>query len=176
MHAFWESGYGLSVDTLVAKLGTTRFALYSQFGSKQGLFERALERYARAVVAPNLGGLAPGSGRAGLEAYFERALSEAEARGWRTRGCLMANTMVELGVSEPRIASQTRAHFQRLRRAFARALDGARPGADARRRAAALAAFAQGLFVSARAGVSLAALRDAVSAQLDALAPREATR
>ena len=44
---FWVNGYAAtSMEDLVNHLGINRGSLYSTFGSKQKLYERALERYA----------------------------------------------------------------------------------------------------------------------------------
>lgn len=46
LDVFWRQGYeGTSVFDLTEALGITRASLYAAFGSKQGLFERAMERY-----------------------------------------------------------------------------------------------------------------------------------
>ena len=54
---FRLKGYSAtSTAELVEELGVNRKSMYAEFGSKQGLFEAALERYARhhlsAVLAP----------------------------------------------------------------------------------------------------------------------------
>lgn len=43
---FWERGYeGTSMSDLTDALGITRASLYAAFGSKEGLFQRAMDRY-----------------------------------------------------------------------------------------------------------------------------------
>jgi AcrR family transcriptional regulator len=61
---FWRHGYdGASLSELTAAMGLQRPSLYSVFGNKQQLFERAVERYRR-----------------GLAGYLDRALAEPTAR------------------------------------------------------------------------------------------------
>ena len=46
MELFWRQGYeGTSLADLTRELGVTRPSLYAAFGSKEGLFLRALDRY-----------------------------------------------------------------------------------------------------------------------------------
>lgn len=43
---FWEKGYeGAHLQELVEVTGLNRFSLYKEFGSKEGLFEEAFEKY-----------------------------------------------------------------------------------------------------------------------------------
>ena len=43
---FWEKGYeGAHLQELVKVTGLNRFSLYKEFGSKEGLFEEAFEKY-----------------------------------------------------------------------------------------------------------------------------------
>jgi AcrR family transcriptional regulator len=43
---FWRRGYdGTSLSDLTEALGITRASLYAAFGSKEGLFQRVMERY-----------------------------------------------------------------------------------------------------------------------------------
>ena len=45
---FWEKGYeGAHLQELVEVTGLNRFSLYKEFGSKEGLFNEALEKYSR---------------------------------------------------------------------------------------------------------------------------------
>jgi TetR/AcrR family transcriptional repressor of nem operon len=106
----------------VAELGVNRKSMYAEFGSKQELFEAALERYAAhhlsQVLEPVEG---PG---AGVEAIREAFGSYAEASdGWaRGRGCLLCNTAVERGALEPGAGRHVDAYLERLTAAFRQAL------------------------------------------------------
>ena len=46
MRLFWERGYdSTSIDDLVHAIGTNRPAIYRQFGGKEGLFLKTIEKY-----------------------------------------------------------------------------------------------------------------------------------
>ena len=64
MKVFWEKGYeGTSLDDLTQAMGINRSSLYSTFGDKQALFEKAIGRY-----------------RSGPMAFLSQALAEPTAR------------------------------------------------------------------------------------------------
>src|SRR5712672_80887 len=64
LEVFWRRGYeGASLPDLTAAMGINRPSLYAAFGSKEGLFRRALDRYAE-----------------GPAAYVREALDEPTAR------------------------------------------------------------------------------------------------
>ena len=116
---------GTSTAELVAELGVNRKSMYAEFGSKQGLFEAALERYDQrhltAVLAPIE---APD---AGADAIREAFASYASAStGWaRGRGCLMCNTAVERGAPGPGSGRYVAAYLERIAQAFRHALGNA---------------------------------------------------
>jgi len=65
MLQFWRKGYeGTSLTDLTEAMGINRPSLYAAFGSKEGLFQRAVERYL-----------------AGPGAFIARALEAPTARG-----------------------------------------------------------------------------------------------
>jgi TetR/AcrR family transcriptional repressor of nem operon len=127
---------GTSTAELVAELGVNRKSMYAEFGSKQGLFEAALERYNHehlsAVLAPIE---APD---AGIDAIREAFASYASASdGWvRGRGCLLCNTAVERAALDPGAGRYVAAYLDRLTKAFRHALNNGEksgqlePGAD----------------------------------------------
>jgi TetR/AcrR family transcriptional repressor of nem operon len=114
---------GTSTAELVAELGVNRKSMYAEFGSKQGLFEAALERYGQehlsAVLAPIE---APD---AALDAIREAFAGYASASdGWVSgRGCLMCNTAVERAALDPGAGRYVAAYLDRLTRAFRHALN-----------------------------------------------------
>ena len=127
---FRQHGFnGTSTAMLVAELGVNRKSMYAEFGSKQGLFDAALERYSTkhlsAVLAPIE---APDASVDEIREAFSRYASASEGR-FRGRGCLMCNTAVERGPLDPESGRHVTAYFARLTRAFRRALgNGQRAG------------------------------------------------
>jgi len=114
---------GTSTAELVAELGVNRKSMYAEFGSKQGLFEAALERYGREHLSAVLSPIE--SPDAGLDAIREAFASYAAASdGWvRGRGCLLCNTAVERAALDPGAARHVAAYLGRLTSAFRHALN-----------------------------------------------------
>ena len=131
MEIFRDHGFaGTSAEMLVQGLGVNRYSLYSEFGSKQGLFDAALQRYDEVVVARNFGPLeAPGAGIAEIRALLEffGSAGDGAASG---RGCLLCNTAVEFGPDDPSGAGFVQRYFKRLAKAFRRALVNAHRAGD----------------------------------------------
>ena len=158
MEIFRDHGFaGTSAEMLVQGLGVNRFSLYTEFGSKQGLFDAALRRYDEEVVERNFGPLeAPGAGINEVRALLELfgTAGEGPASG---RGCLLCNTAVELGPDDPSGAGFVQRYFERLSEAFYAALENAhgkgelRPSAEPRAEAGFFTASVLGMFVMLRA-------------------------
>jgi TetR/AcrR family transcriptional repressor of nem operon len=128
---FRRQGFnGTSTAELVAELGVNRKSMYAEFGSKQELFEAALERYAThhlsAVLSP------VEAADADLDAIRGAFQSYADASdGWaRGRGCLLCNTAVERGALDPGAQRHVAAYLERLTAAFRHALDNAQRSGD----------------------------------------------
>ena len=88
MEIFRDHGFaGTSAEMLVEGLGVNRYSLYAEFGSKQGLFDAALERYDADVVERSFGPLeAPGAGIEEVRALLEFCGSAGDNPGLG-RGC-----------------------------------------------------------------------------------------
>ena len=107
---------GTSTAQLVAELGVNRKSMYAEFGSKQGLFEAALERYNQEHLSNVLAPIeAPD---AALDAIREAFASYADASdGWvRGRGCLMCNTAVERAALDAGAGRYVAAYLDRTTR------------------------------------------------------------
>jgi TetR/AcrR family transcriptional repressor of nem operon len=126
MEVFRDEGFaGASAETLVASLGVNRYSLYAEFGSKQALFEAALERYDQENVANNFGPLeAPNAGLSEVYELLESFGTASESPAWG-RGCLLCNTAVEFGPSDPTGDGFIQKYFARLSSAFRNALGNA---------------------------------------------------
>ena len=128
---FRRDGYtATSTAVLVEELGVNRKSMYAEFGSKQELFEAALERYDEhhlsAVLAPLE---APDAGVDAIREAFAGYASASE--GWaRGRGCLLCNTAVERAALDPAARRHVDAYLARLARAFRNALENARRTGD----------------------------------------------
>ena len=124
MHRFWRHGYtATSIADLVASTGASRQALYSDFGSKHGLYLAALDAYRSQVVSPAFGRVEAGeAGLAEIWDYFEQQIALAEAGEQPGPGCLIANTMVESGPHDPEFMEVVQDHLERLTAGFNHAL------------------------------------------------------
>ncbi|MCY1405454.1 HTH-type transcriptional repressor ComR [compost metagenome] len=97
LNQFWAAGFkGSSVDVLVDSTGLNKHSLYQAFGGKAGLFLRVLERYLSSYAKGYMAIFAQQRGFAALSGYFHTVTSQIEPRG-----CLVVNTAIELGDSDP---------------------------------------------------------------------------
>lgn len=176
MEVFRDHGFaGTSAEMLVQHLGVNRYSLYAEFGSKQGLFDAALQRYDEEVLERNFGPLeAPGAGIDEIRALLEFFGSEAEGHA-AGRGCLLCNTAVEFGPDDPSGAGHVQRYFERLSDAFHAALDNAHDDGDllrsmdAREQASFFTAAVLGLFVMLRAKAPPAVIQSAARVAVEHL-------
>ncbi|WP_255326582.1 TetR/AcrR family transcriptional regulator [Sphingobium sp. EM0848] len=123
---FWEDGFAdCDVETLTHAAGVNRHSLYKAFGGKSGLFLDALDFYLDQIAAPYLALLEGGAGLDELVRYFEIAAGVVNDTGhgdiqrYDRRGCLIANTVAEMGRSEPQVSVIIDRYYDRVERAFA---------------------------------------------------------
>lgn len=124
MDLFRDHGFaGTSTEMLVGRLGVNRNSMYAEFGSKQALFEAALQHYDELVVSRNFGPLeAPDAGLDQIRALMEFFASAASGPV-SGRGCLLCNTAIEFGSKDPSDQRFIRRYFDRLSGAFYNALE-----------------------------------------------------
>jgi TetR/AcrR family transcriptional repressor of nem operon len=103
MTLFWETGYeAASVADLTAATGLSKSSLYDTFGSKHELMLSALRCYVETITEPSLAVLDEmPSARDAIETRFGMMVDFITAPGVR-RGCLLANTTLELGPHDPK--------------------------------------------------------------------------
>lgn len=175
MELFWLRGYeGVGLAELLARMGISRQSLYDTFGSKRGLFIRAVEHYRRTQLGEALALLEREGSRVenvkAVMGYFER-LAGHESH----RGCLVANALVELGPHDPEVATLLRDTLELLRSGLERALReaqerGEMPGDRAPAQLSrALVNAMLGLAVTGRLGLGPAVLRDVYEGTLSML-------
>jgi AcrR family transcriptional regulator len=97
LHVFWQKGYeGTSLANLTEALGINRPSLYAAFGSKEGLFLRAVDRY---IAGPG----APVSAAMNADTAHEvarrmmRFYADAAGQPDRPRGCLLVQGALVCG-------------------------------------------------------------------------------
>ncbi len=95
MNCFWQYGYTIGVRTLERATGLSAPRLYNAFGSKEGLFERALTRYVDKIVRRRVARYLNEDDP--LEGIREFGVSACESwatdRAW---GCLLTNSFPQL--------------------------------------------------------------------------------
>lgn len=128
---FRRQGYSAtSTAELVDALKMNRKSMYAEFGSKQELFEAALDRYSQKNLSRVLAPIEAAEANAQTirDAFLGYAsASETEFRGL---GCLMANTAVERAALDPGSAKYVDAYLDRLTKAFRNALQNAQGDGD----------------------------------------------
>ena len=128
---FRRQGYsGTSTAELVEALGINRKSMYAEFGSKQKLFEAALERYSEVNLSRVLAPIEdPNANADTIRQAFLGYASAIDGR-FNGLGCLMANTAVERAALDPGSACFVDAYLARLNRGFLNALTNALTDGD----------------------------------------------
>ena len=123
---FRRQGYSATTTAeLVAELGVNRKSMYAEFGSKQGLFEAALEQYSAQNLTQVLAPIEdPDADAEAIRNAFTGYAAASEGR-FSGLGCLMANTAVERAALDPGAAQFVDAYLERLIAGFRRALENA---------------------------------------------------
>jgi TetR/AcrR family transcriptional regulator, transcriptional repressor for nem operon len=176
VETFWSKGYeATSIRDLVHSMGIHRASLYVAFGDKQRLFLSVLDRYRQMVVRKLLDILdSCPSGRAAIRQFFGTVV-EHVVTGGPLRGCLVTNSAVERGLSDPATAKKVSLCLTQLEDGFYATLLRAQRGGelDQRRDLRALARYLtsslQGLLVIGKIQTDRAALEDVVEVTLRAL-------
>jgi len=171
---FWCRGYeATSMRDLLDGMGIGRGSFYDTFGDKHALFLAALDRFEE-VRTRWVDETLEGAGLSGIEEVFRRSVA-GMVRWEPRRGCLLANTAVELAPHDPEVAARISRYVRRTEQAFEGAVIRARAAgeipadADPRTLARFLVSNLHGLRVLARAGTDRQSLEDAAGVALRAL-------
>ncbi|MDP9805030.1 TetR/AcrR family transcriptional regulator [Acinetobacter calcoaceticus] len=119
MHVFWRHGYAAtSVQDLVDGTGLSRSSLYSTFESKQGLYQKALQRYELLTTLNNVKLL---SGSASPKELIRQLLInvvEDELNDAEHKGCLVANACLELAGHDADVTQFVVSNLQKIQHAL----------------------------------------------------------
>ena len=161
---FWERGYEMtSIGELEKKTGLDRSSLYHAFGNKHALFEAALDCYVALNLEGRLADMREGqAGLAMVVGFFTGMAATFRSDPRAGRGCLMVNSVAELGSRDSQVLRAAGAYRDKFREAFATALNraagrGEIDGGRTRVRAEWLTATVMGLFLTARIDLADAA-------------------
>ena len=120
---FWANGYeATSISDLEEATGLARARLYAAFGSKREMLHQSVDFYLEARIDRIFRQVDDG-GIAGIVNFFRtfaRINNEMPERA--AMGCLVVNSVVELGRSDPDVAARAKRYRDRIRSAFRSAL------------------------------------------------------
>ncbi|MGV9414082.1 TetR/AcrR family transcriptional regulator [Nocardia sp. NPDC003693] len=124
MEVFWRKGYARTTpQDLLDAIGIGRGSLYNAFAGKRDLFQRALRRYQAQETVRVIDLLdGPGQPRERVHAALTMVL-DAACDDTERRGCLAANTAVELGGEDEMVDLLVRRIFDRQHAAFRGAIE-----------------------------------------------------
>ena len=119
MREFWGHGYHpTSMQDLVDCMGIGRGSIYDTFGSKRGLFMRALDHYIKVYTSEFQDMLAnSASPSESILNVFEWAIAALVVGGSRD-GCFIINTAAELAAHDDEVAEVVTELFRQTEQAF----------------------------------------------------------
>ncbi|WP_454667652.1 TetR/AcrR family transcriptional regulator [Acinetobacter calcoaceticus] len=119
MHVFWRHGYAAtSVQDLVEGTGLSRSSLYSTFQSKQGLYQKALQRYELLTTLNNVKLLSGTGSPKELIRQLLINVVEDELNDTEHKGCLVANACLELSGHDEDVTQFVVSNLQKLQHAL----------------------------------------------------------
>jgi len=177
VHVFWAKGFaGASMADLTAAMGIASPSLYAAFGSKEGLYREAIERYVANNIGAFWGVMDLPTARESVEGLLRNA-----ARAFSTPGvppgCMVMQTATEAGDLSPALASglcEMRAsNAETLARRLQRGVEEGDVAATTDVRAVAdfYATVHKGLSLSAKGGAGADELHSVVTSAMAAWAP-----
>jgi AcrR family transcriptional regulator len=165
LNVFWRKGYeGATLPELTAAMGINRPSLYAAFGSKEGLFRRALDRYVQGPAAYVRAALGAPTARAVVRRLLEGTIDLVTDRR-NPRGCLIVQAALASGEAAESVrrelVARRLAGEAALRERFERArTEGDLPaGADPADLARYVTAVVHGIAVQAAGGARRPELR-----------------
>ncbi len=161
-----------SMQMLVEAMGIGRGSLYAAFGDKRALFDASLNRYGRALGAAMAAHLEKSRRPLATIRSMMRELVDRVVQDPDRKGCLVTNTAVELGGSDPDVTKSVDYVYAAIEDVFYRALCRAqeqgelKAGKKPRALARFLVATIQGVRVIGRVNPDPAVLKDIVESAL----------
>ena len=176
MQVFWHKGYeATSMEDLLSAMDLNRGSLYDTFGDKRQLFLKVVDRYCTNFVGPKFSLLnQPGPAIPALRRFIHGMIESGLADPQR-RGCLIANTVMELAPHENEIAGTLRQALKMAEDTFFQVLARAKQQGeltedkDPRALARFLTTMLQGTIVMIKSGASADAVKQTVETALSIL-------
>lgn len=146
MKLFWQRGFdGVSISDLTDATGVNRRSIYGEFGSKEGLFERAKRRYINGPGGYLATALTRATAREVAEAMVHGA---ADATSGDPDGCLLVGNAAGLAEFRDAAAGELARRFDQAVAA------GELPDVDTLLLARWISAVCQGISIQARSGAN----------------------
>lgn len=100
INLFWRKGFHtVTMNDIVTQTGINRFSFYEKFGSKEEFFQAALDRYFHVLTHQYLKEMAEENLGLGAIRNFLRNMEAVAADPGMPQGCLIVNSVLELGQS-----------------------------------------------------------------------------
>lgn len=176
MQVFWHKGYeATSMEDLLSAMDLNRGSLYDTFGDKRQLFLKVIDRYCTTFAGSKFSLLdQPGPALSTLRQFISGMIEGGLADPQR-RGCLIANTVMELSPHEEEIAGTLRQVLKMAEDTFFRVLVRAKQQGelkndkDPRALARFLTTMMQGTIVMIKAGAPADAVKQTAETALSIL-------
>lgn len=177
MHVFWHKGYeAASMEELLDAMEINRGSLYATFGGKRDLFLKAMDHYCGEGGAGGRFSILhqPGPAMPLIRRFFESILDFVLSDPL-CRGCLITNTVMELGPHDKKIGKKLLGRIRMLEDTFFELLTRAkREGElagdkDPRALARVLVTMMQGMIVMIKAGTPADVARQTAKTALSIL-------
>lgn len=126
MMLFFRHGYtATSMSTLLTTTGLKSGSLYASFGSKQGLFEAAIDYYALTTLEKLITQL---NGSDDFVENIRDAISATIDGGLscEPHGCFLANSLIELAPHNEAIKLRVQGHLNNVEQAYSETLEKAK--------------------------------------------------
>jgi TetR/AcrR family transcriptional repressor of nem operon len=121
---FMAKGYeGSTVNDLVGAAGLHPGSLYNAFGSKQGLYQAALERFDAMSPFNQLLGMADTAPPRESIKRILQSVVDPDPNGGGVAGCLITFAAAEVGETKPEIADSLHQAFQRMENRLCRFIE-----------------------------------------------------
>jgi len=177
MLLFWRHGYeGVAVGDLTKAIGVAPPSLYAAFGSKAGLYERALARYEEKIGRLDTERI--GSSKSlpdAVRVLLESAVKTVTHRH-DERGCMISSGGVACHPDHAAVARDAAERREALRLQIMRALAPFADGDQLHRLSRHLSAVMQGISIQARDGIGARELYDLVDDVVEGVSARLANR
>ncbi|MDX6281063.1 MAG: TetR/AcrR family transcriptional regulator, transcriptional repressor for nem operon [Kribbellaceae bacterium] len=171
VEVFWQRGFAATTpQNLADELGIGRGSLYNTFKSKHHLFGLALRRYSANRVTALAAGL---DGPGPILPRLREAMRTLAGIGDHRYGCLIVNSVAELGSTDEGVADVAKDLFIQIEHTFRAALERAHAAGELTSprsptdSAAALLATVIGTSVLAKSGATATHLNHTLDAALD---------